>query len=247
MTLSADTIQQLQRLYATQDTYQPNPTVRASIANKRIVAVVGATCMGKNTLMKAATQLDPALSIIGTITSRPPRDSDDPDLYTYIPGTDEGIANAIAQISQGEWVQYAVNPYANTLYGSRPQDYTTDCSMGDFFSEAVQGARTIGFKQVLAATIVCNPELWLQRVNERFPIGHPQRQARRDEAIASLKWSLAQVNDHAWVINNGTPVLGGQALANIATASDMTHTVKGQQLAQACLAAIQHNARIAPE
>lgn len=237
MTLSPKTIQQLHDLYEAQGTYQPNSTIRTTLANKSVVAVVGATCMGKNTVMQAAIDQDPNLAPIGRITSREPRSDDPAGLYTYIPGTDEGLATAFAQIQRGEWVNYAVNTYANLLYGSGPASYPASWNLGDIFASAIPSMRNIGFKQVLAVSIVCEPELWVQRVAERFPAGHPQRRARIEEAIASLEWSLAQTTGHYWVANTGLPHEGGEQLrTNIATQPSQPGNT-ARHLAQACLLA----------
>lgn len=239
MTLSTATIQQLHRLYETQGAYQPNSAIRATIANKSVVAVVGATCMGKNTVMQAAIEQDAALASIGRRTSREPRSDDPVGLYTYIPGTDEGLAAAFAQIQRGEWVNYAVNTYANLLYGSGPGDYPASWSLGDIFASAIPSMRNIGFKQVLAVSVVCEPELWIQRVTERFPAGHPQRQARIEEAIASLEWSLAQTTDHYWAVNTDTPAAGGEQLRAIMANPPTQPDEAARHLAQACLAAVR--------
>jgi hypothetical protein len=200
--LSDHTIQKLQQLYAVQTDYRPNDTIAAQLVNKTIVMFVGATCEGKNTVMEAVAAQDKRFKITGTYTSRDPRPGDDPNLYTYYQNTDDGLADLLAAIDRHEVVQYAVNPHANLIYGSTPGDYKGEYNLKDVFSSAIENFHHLGFKRSLAITIITEPTIWLKRFEERFPIGHTHRKARRDEAIESFSWSLAQPgSDHLWVEN----------------------------------------------
>jgi len=215
--LSDQTTQKLSRLFKTQEDYRPNPDITAKLSTKSIVMLVGATCEGKNLLMDTAAQLDERFHIAGTRTSREPREGDSHGRYTYYQNSDEGLRSVLESIDHHEMVQYAINPYAQLLYGSAIEDYPSEYSLADVFSSAVNNFQKLGFSRAVAITIISDPAVWLERFNERFPRGHAQRQARRDEAIESFTWSLSQDKDHFWVENvNGQPELGAQQIIDIA-------------------------------
>jgi guanylate kinase len=215
--ISDTTKQALTKLYATQNDYRPAPEITAALSNKTIVMLVGATCEGKNTVMQAVRELDSRFGIAGTRTTREPRQGDDTARYTYYPNTDAGVAPFLQAIEQHQAVQYAVNPYAHLIYGSMPEDYRAEYNLADVFSSAVANFRQLGFKRAIAITVVTKTTTWLARFDERFPAGNTSRQARRDEAIESFKWSLNQMGpDHYWVENvDGQPELAAQEVINI--------------------------------
>lgn len=215
--LSDQTTQTLDRLFKNQDDYRPNPEITAKLATKTIVMLVGATCEGKNRLMDTAAQLDERFHVVGTRTSREPREGDEQGRYTYYQNSDEGLRSVFESIGRREMVQYAVNPYAQLIYGSAIDDYPSEYGLADVFSSAIENFRQLGFSRAIAITVISDPTVWLERFNERFPRGNPQRQARRDEAIESFTWSLSQNKDHFWVENvNGQPELGAQQIIDIA-------------------------------
>src|SRR3954470_3290772 len=96
--LSPDTKDLLARLYSQQHDYRPAPAIAEQLYNKTVVMLVGASCMGKNTVMEAACAIDSRFQISGRFTSREPRDSDNPDEYVYYPNTDEGLAPLLQRI-----------------------------------------------------------------------------------------------------------------------------------------------------
>jgi guanylate kinase len=199
--LSDQTTDRLNKLFQTQDEYEPNMAIADKLAKKTIVMFVGATCEGKNAVMDAAAKLDTRLKVVGTRTSREPREGDNAARYTYIDNNDEALAEVFDAIEKREMVQYAVNPYAQLIYGSTIDDYPTTYNLADVFSSAIENFRHLGFKRAIAVTVVTDPKVWLKRFEERFPAGDPQRRARRDEAIESFTWSLSQTDDHFWIEN----------------------------------------------
>lgn len=232
--LSAATKDQLARLYRQQNVYHPDEAIVTQLVKKAALVFVSPTCMGKNTVMEAIAGINDRFHVAGTFTSREPRTSD--VNYIYYENSDRGLRSVLQAIENHEVVNYAVNPYAHTLYGSQLKDYPSEYNMADIFSSAVDQFRQLGFQRVLAISIITDPTVWLRRFEERFPPNHPQRRARRDEAIESLNWSLTETSkDHYWVKNvDGQPeVAAGKAIA-IATeganGDDDAHL-----LMQACL------------
>jgi hypothetical protein len=198
--LSQEMIEYLDRLYQDQHTYLPSKTIAAQLASKQILLFVGPTCIGKNTIMEAVAASDNRFSVAGTFTSREPR-PDDKD-YTYYENSDGGLRALLTDIAERRVVQYAVNPHAHTLYGSRIEDYPGECNMADVFSSAVSQFLHLGFRQAIVLSLVAEPTAWLSRFEQRFPVGHPQRKARRDEAIESITWSLRRPpGSHCWLVN----------------------------------------------
>lgn len=236
--ISEATGRRLQELFASQNDYRPKLEITAELQQKVILMFIGATCEGKNTVMEAVAQLDDRFRIAGTFTSRPPREGDDAARYTYYENSDAGLQPLFERIDRHEVVQYAVNPHAQLIYGSEPKDYPATYNLGDVFSSAVTSFRQLGFRQATALTIITDPKTWLGRFEARFPAGHPQRQARRDEAIESFNWSLAQSGpDHFWVENiDGQPEAAAREVIAISLGSSGGDPA-ARQLAEASLVA----------
>lgn len=237
--ISAATTARLDALYAAQGSYQPNGDIKAALRSKVMLMFIGATCEGKNTVMSAVSKLDPEFQIVGTFTSREPRDSDITP-YTYYENTDKGLQPLLDRIDRREVVQYAVNPHAHLIYGSELSDYFSTYNLGDVFASAVSSFRQLGFQKALAITVITEPSVWLQRFDERFPHGHPQRIARRDEAIDSFTWSLSQAtSDHFWVENiDGKPETAAAKAIEIARGISPGQP-EARELAEASLKAAQ--------
>lgn len=216
--ISDTTRQKLLELYKTQDAYRASSDIAEQLADKTLVMFIGASGQGKNTIMEAVTKLNGQFQTAGNHTTRAPRDSDDPSLYTYHEYSDTGFAPIFSMIDRHELVQYVVNLHSYLMYFRTPDNFASNFPMTDTLSNVVDSHRKLGFKRAIAITIVSQPQQWLQRFNERFPVGHPDRKARRDEAIESLKWSLAQTGpDHYWAENvQDKPELAAQAVLDIA-------------------------------
>ncbi len=217
--MSPQTIAQLADLRSRQAAYQQRPADKQKLANRTVLAFVGAACEGKNTLMDAVVALDKRFHVIGTVTSRAPRESDEGLPYTYYEHTDAGLQSLFQDIDDHKLVQYFVAKQAPYhVYGSDTEDYPGEYNVGDYFAHSVADMRTRGFKKVIALTIITPPEIWLERFEARFPQGHELRTYRRDEAIESFEWSLAQPSDgsHFWVENTGDPAAAAQTIVNIA-------------------------------
>lgn len=218
-TLSPQTLAQLQELRAQQAAYEQRPEDRQKLADRTVLAFVGAACEGKNTLMDATVALDKRFHVIGTVTTREPRESDKGLPYTYYEHTDAGLQVLFQDIRDRKLVQYFVAKQAPFhVYGSDTGDYPGEYNVGDYFAGSIADMRSRGFKKVIALTVITRPEIWLKRFEERFPPGHELRTYRRDEAIESFEWSLAQPTDgnHFWVENTGNPEAAAQTIVNIA-------------------------------
>lgn len=212
--ISEATKRALQQLAANESSYRPDPAIARQLASKTIIMLVGATCEGKSTLMHEVARLDPRFGLSGTFTSRPPRTTDGGH-YSYITYSDAGLAPLFEKIKNRELVQYAIN-FNLQIYGSELKDYNHTYNLLDVFSSAMPSFQKLGFGKLYTTTVVSRPDTWLKRFEERFPHGHEQRAFRRDEAIESFRWSLAQTNAHFWIENiDDTPRAGALAIIDI--------------------------------
>ena len=233
----------LARLAKKQAHYRPSRKVAEKLSDKTLIMLVSATSMGKSTIMRGLHDHFNEISVVGTITSRPPRVDDDLSRYTFYDHTDRGLRPILDAIEKGEVVQYVINPYSGFVYGSSLQDYPSVVNIGDYFSSVVDTFYTYGFQKILPISIITEPNSWLNRFNARFPMGSPDRGARRDEAITSLLWSLGR-QDLLWVINrDGESIAAINSLKNsIDDNIDYAEQTEAIRLAKACLKTIRETA-----
>lgn len=239
--VSDETKKQLERLLAIQNAYKPNDAVLALAATKTVVCFVGASSVGKTTLMDALSS-QPGYGKTHNFTSRPPRPEDDPSRYYYFDHTDKGLGEIFDRISSRELLQYNINPYNLFVYGSAIEGYTYSVNLCDIFSSSIDGFRNLGFGKLYVFSTVTDPKSWLRRFNARFSADHTQRTARLQEAVASLTWSLAQTNpDHRWVINpEGNIAIAAQSVIDCINGTcNSAEQTEAKRLAAACLKAVQ--------
>lgn len=200
--ISEQTESILRKLLAEQPTYRPVQEILEQLRHISFVCFVGATCMGKTTLMDALAAFDPKYGKTRNFTTREPRPDDDPKRYYYYEHSDAGLQPVLERIERHENLQHNINPFNLHMYGSEIGDYPHQYNMGDIFSSSIDGFRQLGFGKLYVFSVVTDADTWQQRFEERFPAGHPQREARLQEAVVSLEWSLAQIDDdHAWIVN----------------------------------------------
>ncbi len=210
----ASTLQSLEQLYKIQNDYRPSNIIRQQLADKELTMVVGAAGEGKSTVLAKVVTLDERFAVAGSFTTRDPRPDDPVNNYKYYPNTEEGITQLFSLIGHREAVQFAVHPASKHLYGSTLENYPKQYNVRDTMAATVAGFRQYGFKATHTVTIITEPAAWLERFTARFPLGHPQRAGRRDEAIVSFKWSLAQIGDSHTFIENvaGKPEIAAQII-----------------------------------
>lgn len=238
--ISRETEELLRRLLAEQPSYKPARNVLEQIDQITMLCFVGATSMGKTTIMEALAKNDTGYGITKNFTSREPRAEDDPNRYIYFNHTDAGLRPILDRIDSHELLQYNIHPFSLHVYGSEVEGYPHHYNMGDIFFSSIDGFRQLGFKKLYVFSIVTEPSAWRTRFEQRFPVGHPQRQARLSEAISSITWSLAQkTQDHAWVINrDGDPGAAAMVVRGILEGQHFDQD-EAQHMATACLAVIE--------
>lgn len=165
-----------------QRTYRAHEKYREPLENTTIVAAVGATAVGKNFLMEKS-----GLPVVGTLTTRAPRESDDPTRYRYIE-----LQDMLDKIERGEAVQYGAHP--PHIYASELQDYMLDePNISDIYYSAVSDLENKGFGSVKAFSTLTSKEQWMSQLWERFEgMNVGSIHARLVEARQSLRWTRAQ-------------------------------------------------------
>lgn len=238
--ISHETEELLWRLLAEQPSYKPIATIRKQIADVEVICFVGASCMGKTTLMQQLVAKDSAYGEFVVFTSRQPRPEDNQARYTYYAHDDEGLHPLLERIKRREVLQYNINPFNLHVYGSEVTGYTHRYNIGDIFSSSIDGFRQIGFKKVTVISVITTPAAWRRRFDERFPVGNPHRQARLLEAASSIKWSLTQTRaEHAWVINrDGESATALDDVQNILVGKSVQDDT-ARQLATDCLSLVE--------
>lgn len=180
-----------------QGIYQADEQYREKLAGTTIVAAVGATAVGKNFLMEKS-----GLPVVGTLTTRERRATDDESRYRY---TD--LSEMLDKIENGEVIQYGAHP--PHIYASELADYTLgQPNIADIYFSAVSDLENKGFDAVRSVSILTSKEQWMSQLMERFEgmaVGNIN--ARLAEARQSLRWTRAQhlgarAANHLVIINS---------------------------------------------
>lgn len=185
-----------------QKTYHPNDRVANTIKEKNLVMFVAPAACGKTYVMNQLAAHDERFKRIPTFTTREPRPDDDPGMFHYLPHDNAHITKLLSMIHKGELVQYVVHP-SGRFYGSEPLDYPGDYNMLATLSFIVEPMAKLPFKDVHVIGVITDVTHWEKWFNERFPVGHPERPKRLQEADKSLEWLLAYQHNNAfsWIDN----------------------------------------------
>lgn len=238
--ISRETEELLQRLLTEQPTYKPADSVVDQTHQITMLCFVGASCMGKTTVMQTLAQANADFGITHNFTSRTPRAGDNPNRYVYFEHTDTGLQPILDRIASHELLQYNIHPFSLHVYGSEIEGYPHRYNMGDIFYSSIDGFRQLGFKQLYVFSIITEPVSWQRRFEARFPEDNPHRCARLAEAIESLEWSLSQTAaDHIWVINRDNACETAADAVRQAMLGKHVDQAEARLLAEECLALIR--------
>lgn len=177
--------------------------------------IVGPTSIGKSTLMNEVIRLDSRFARVRSFTTRPPRENDEPGHYIYF--SDEELA----QNNQNDaLITDTVYPTTGFHYGTVADSYNGEFNLLDTLANSVDDYRALPFKRTITISLTANPSVWQSRLKQRFPNGGDDMKKRLQEAVLSTEWSLAQTNDHHWLLNSqGDSTATAQKLIEIATGS----------------------------
>ncbi len=198
------------------DLYVPGSAVNDALHDVTLVPIVAPTAVGKSTCIQYVIDHWPETSRADrcrSFTTRPHRDDEPEDQYRYFPHDETSLAYIANQARRNRLVQYAVHPSTGFIYGSEIGDYTAPYMLIDALSSAVTALRLLPVRSLFEISLVCEPDVWLERFRSRQ--SHPADARKRlTEGISSLEWSLGQ-SVMAWVDNSGEVAVTGAEIIGI--------------------------------
>ncbi|HTK39614.1 MAG TPA: hypothetical protein VL362_01985 [Patescibacteria group bacterium] len=201
---------------------------RELLANKTLIMLISPSAMGKSTIVTTADAGDDRFGRVRGFTTRLPRDDDKPGQFFYF--TEDELTT---KREAGEVVTEVTYPETNLTYGTVRDSFHSEYCLLETMSNSVQTYRDLPFRRTLAVTITSPPEVWQARFKERYPIPSESAKKRLDEARLSMHWSLAQVSEHYWLINDGSPKAIAQELIDMSLGQSSGRD--GRSYAEACL------------
>lgn len=198
------------------------------LRNKTLIMLISPSAMGKSTIVTTAANSDERFGRVRGFTTRLPRDNDMPDQFFYF--SDDEVAMKRAS---GEIVTEVTFPETNLTYGTIHDSFQSEFCLLETMSNSVQTYRDLPFKKTIAVSITSPPELWQARFKERYPMASESAKKRLDEARLSMHWSLAQVSEHFWLVNDAAPDTVADQLISISLGESTGRDGRG--FAEACL------------
>lgn len=166
------------------------------LRDKSLVMIVGPTAVGKSTLMNEVVRLDTEFKRVKSFTTRPPRDNDEPDQYFYVSKEEFNQLK-----TDGKTVTDTIFPTTGQVYGTLAESYWARYNLLDTLANSVDLYRHLPFERTVTISLVASPHQWRDWLLERYPEPSPERTKRLEQARQSLDWSLAQTEDHYWILN----------------------------------------------
>lgn len=184
-----------------QQSYLPSDSIRQELAKKTLIMVVGPSAIGKSTTMNNVIASDDRFRRVSGFTSREARPNDEANMYRYL--TEAGYEQMQELITMRQFVQYAVSPVKDVVYGTELRDYPGQYNLQDTWYSAVDNYRKLGFGEYRLVGLVADPHDWKKWFLSRFPQDDPtEALSRLTEAHQSLSWLLTQhANSVYWVKN----------------------------------------------
>ncbi len=176
--------------------YQPNKAALTSLHNKILVMIVGPTSIGKSTLMKKVCELDPEFSYVQAFTTRPRRD-DAPSTYRHITESEAATLYANHQA-----ITYIPHPTTGYIYGTDHASYKSRYNLLDTLSSTVELYRNLPFERTVTISLTAELVDWQRWLALRFNAPSSELTKRLEEAKTSIGWSIAQRDNHAWLLNS---------------------------------------------
>ncbi|HET7827528.1 MAG TPA: hypothetical protein VFK97_01530 [Candidatus Saccharimonadales bacterium] len=173
--------------------YQPQPEALARIANVDLLMVVGATGVGKTSIIK---RLD--IPFVITDTTRPARPEEiDGSDYNFRTDYDQVVADVKAR----KFVQVAIGP-AGDFYATQAIAYPeVGFAVYAIVSDVIPQFRRLGFNEVISAFITPPDFLeWMSRI-DRHNNESDQLAQRLDEAKRSFNFALNDKLTH-FILND---------------------------------------------
>lgn len=224
--------QDLQDLTELVKNYKPNQNVVEAAKKIRILAFVGPSAVGKTTLMEAAVEIIPDLTMVGGVTSRPQRPGESTKEFEFV-----SREEVVSGINKGAYVQVAITP-AGDLYATRLEDYDIN-KVGAMavLSSVINQFRALFGEVTVAAVTPPSFAIWMERFNERNK-AKADNQKRLAEAKTSLEFVLNDSDIH-FILNDDLneaieqtkQLLGGHSdKAKEIAAKEIAHQIYDQLL-----------------
>lgn len=179
--------------------YEPSIEVLNKIRNKKLLCLIGASAVGKSSIMKELVDNHGIPEVLSFVTRK---QRDENDRYHFIDKTPENLQVLIENAKHGDMVNLFVHSGTGDTYGTWPADYEK--------SPCVLGVTSASYEKIedlpLMTTpiaIVADPEIWRHRITERPDLTPEQIKIRAIEAEISLKWCLEK-NGVLFVNNSGS-------------------------------------------
>ena len=211
--------------------YTPAPSAIKHLNQVTLVAVVGPSCVGKTTILRAALAADDGLNWALVDTSRAPR-----------PGEQEGVDYRFCskeammdRVARGAYVNVAPSTNGD-LYATSPESFSRgELAVMAIWADAMPVFRSLPFKQIRTIFILPpNFDVWQQRMQERN-FSSSQYVSRREEAARSLAFACADP-ETSFVVNDDLETATDDFLA-LAHGKRFTATQQMQQRQGPLLAA----------
>ena len=188
--------QRLDRLVADRNKYQCE--YKEANEGKRVIALLGASAVGKSTLIQACLQNAPSEQLLtcaeaGTTGTRAPRVGD-PDNYHM--GTP--LEEAVELIEKGRPVNWSLMPTGD-IYMTLPEDFPADYNFMACLPDSLPMLKRAGFEMVHALYIATDADSWEEQIAARMytadsrdlpkeqRVFRPDALGRVEEAISSIE------------------------------------------------------------
>lgn len=165
------------------------------LSDKTLVMLVGPTAVGKSTIMHAVVQGDKDFSYARSFTTRPQR-TGEITTYRHISAEEAAVLR-----DDGNAYTYIEHPTTGIVYGTDAMTFVNDFTVLDTLANTVETYRALPFKRTVTLSLTTDPEAWERWLKQRFPDPSLERTERLEEAKRSLTWSLAQSEQHGWLMN----------------------------------------------
>lgn len=203
--------------------YQAPPTVLSRISNIDLLMVIGATGVGKTSIIKRL-----GIPFVPTDTTRPIR-PDEIDGLDYFFRTD--YAQVATEIKNREFVQVAVGP-AGDFYGTRASVYPqVGLAVYAVVADVVPIFRQLGFNETIGAYVTPPTFLeWMDRM-DKHNVESEQLAKRLEEAKRSFYFALNDSQVH-FILNDDLDKAVNQTKMLVNGKPDAEREAKARQAAQ---------------
>lgn len=209
--------------------YKPSPATIAQISKVKIVLVVGASGVGKTTLMDSLS-----LPYVASDVTRAPRPGEKDGKDYFFRNDYDRI---LTEITDGSFVQVAISPDGE-LYSTRSTSYPVEgWASISVVSDVVPIFRTLGFAQTLTAFITPPTyDDWMLRLGAH-DIDATLLNSRMAEARRSFGFALTDQNTH-FILNDLIDPATTQLKALMDNQVDKDREAVARQAAQQIFATI---------